>query len=181
MLDSTVFPLNIPVRISQSIISRNSIEERLLEVLKFKQSLLAGALDGGEDEIFMGESKFKHFMATVEKVAGTPSAVNTSMTDVEEREYIEEGTQTISAPVLPITPSPTTPASEFFTTAGNLFNTLAQTFADKDKTEEFISSLIEKDTSTGKSYVKIGIESEEILEKAVEAFANLLSAFSSKR
>lgn len=164
-----------------NLISRNSIEERLLEVLKFKSSLFAGALDGGEDEIFMGESKFKHFMATVEKVAGTPSAADTLMTDVEEREHVEEETQMISDSALPTTPSPTTSASEFFTTAGNLFNTLAQTFVDKDKTGAFISSLIEKDASTGKSYVKIGVESEEVLAKAVEAFANLLSAFGSKK
>jgi len=162
-----------------NLVSRGSIEERLLEVLKFKSSLFAGVLDGGEDEIFMGESKFKRFMAEVEKVVGAPSATPVSVTDVEEREEVEEmeeRAKTISADVLSAASALDT-VPNFFTAAGNLCNTLAETFADKQKTETFLSSLIQKDAATGKSYVQIPVENEEVLGRAVEVLASLLSAF----
>ena len=58
-------------------VSRGGIEHGMLDVLKFKSSMFKGVLDGGESEIFLGGSKMKKFMETVEKVsdnipAGTP-------------------------------------------------------------------------------------------------------------
>jgi hypothetical protein len=41
----------------------------MLSVLKFKSSLSEGVLDGGESEIFLGGTKMKQFMESVEKVA----------------------------------------------------------------------------------------------------------------
>lgn len=49
-------------------VSRDSIEHGMLGVLKFKSSLSAGVLDGGESEIFLGGTKMKQFMESVEKV-----------------------------------------------------------------------------------------------------------------
>lgn len=49
-------------------VSRDSIEHGMLGVLKFKSSLSAGVLDGGESEIFLGGSKMKKFMESVESV-----------------------------------------------------------------------------------------------------------------
>jgi hypothetical protein len=39
-------------------------------VLSFKKSLFAGVLDGGESEVFLGGSRLKRFMQTVENVSG---------------------------------------------------------------------------------------------------------------
>jgi len=55
-----------------NFISRGSIEERMLGVLKFKSSLFAGIFDGGENEVHMGESTFKRFMRDVEEIAHPP-------------------------------------------------------------------------------------------------------------
>ena len=55
-----------------NFISRGSIEERMLGVLKFKSSLFAGIFDGGENEVHMGESTFKQFMHDVEEIAHPP-------------------------------------------------------------------------------------------------------------
>ena len=54
----------------------------MLEVLKFKFSLFSGVLDNGANEIFMGESKFKKFMSSVEKMAVAPMTT-VPVTDVE--------------------------------------------------------------------------------------------------
>jgi superfamily II DNA/RNA helicase len=159
-----------------NLVSRGSIEERLLDVLKFKSSLFAGVLDGGEDKIFMGESKFKHFMATVEKVADAPFATHMPVTDVEEQKEHEEKNPTTFVNTPPEVSSDTS-ASELFSIAESLLDTFAKTFTDKQKTETFFSSLIQKDTSTGKSYIKIPVENSGVVQKATEAFASLLSIF----
>ncbi len=163
-----------------NLISRGSIEERLLEVLKFKSSLFAGALDGGEDEVFMGESKFKRFMATVEKVASAPVASLATVTDAEERgqrEETKEATEVKSRASLLTTAQSSSPTADLFTAAGNFFTTLTRTFADQQKTKQVVSSLFATDASTGERYLKIPVANEEAVGKAVEALSSLLSMF----
>ncbi|MBI4559020.1 MAG: DEAD/DEAH box helicase [Candidatus Hydrogenedentes bacterium] len=68
-------------------VSRGTIEHGMLSVLKFKTSMFEGVLDGGESEVFLGGSKMKKFMETVEKVAEhTPQHVPTT----EETKELEE-------------------------------------------------------------------------------------------
>src|SRR5262249_1960816 len=59
-----------PVRVV-NFVARGTIEEGMLNVLKFKKSLFAGVLDGGEKEVFLGGSRLTKFMETVE--AATPA------------------------------------------------------------------------------------------------------------
>src|SRR6202007_530012 len=51
-----------------NFIAQNTIEEGMLSVLKFKKSLFAGVLDGGDKDVFLGGSKLNRFMETVEKM-----------------------------------------------------------------------------------------------------------------
>src|SRR5262249_8599275 len=52
-----------------NFVAQGTIEEGMLSVLKFKQSLFAGVLDGGEKEVFLGGSRLTKFMETVEKAS----------------------------------------------------------------------------------------------------------------
>lgn len=57
-----------PVRIV-NFVTESSIEERILDLLKFKRSLFAGALDReGEDVVLLGGSMLKRFMQSVETI-----------------------------------------------------------------------------------------------------------------
>jgi superfamily II DNA or RNA helicase len=57
-------------------VAKGTIEEGMLSVLGFKRSLFAGVLDGGESEVFLGGSRLKQFMESVEKVtAGISGSV----------------------------------------------------------------------------------------------------------
>ena len=49
-----------------NFVSQGTIEEGMLSVLKFKKSLFAGVLDGGEKDVFLGGSRLNKFMETVE-------------------------------------------------------------------------------------------------------------------
>ena len=50
-----------------NFVAQGTIEEGMLSVLKFKKSLFAGVLDGGERDVFLGGSRLTRFMETVEK------------------------------------------------------------------------------------------------------------------
>src|SRR3989442_6712699 len=51
-----------------SFVAKGTIEEGMLSVLGFKRSLFAGVLDGGAREVFLGGSRPKRFMESVEHV-----------------------------------------------------------------------------------------------------------------
>ena len=59
-----------------NFVARGTIEEGMLSLLAFKQSLFAGILDGGDSEVVLQGTRLSKFMETVEQVAGaTPSDV----------------------------------------------------------------------------------------------------------
>jgi SNF2 family DNA or RNA helicase len=58
-----------PVRVYH-FISENTIEHGMLSVLAFKKSLFAGVLDGGAEEVFLGGTRLKRFMESVENATG---------------------------------------------------------------------------------------------------------------
>lgn len=134
-----------------NLIASETIEHRMLDVHKFKSSLFGGVLDNGEDQIFMGESKFKHFMQSVDKLA----------TQTAKPDIIEEQPSDHNQPM-----QTQETAVQLFTTVATVFGTLAQTFSANHST-------IEKDPSSGKSYLKIPIENQEVITeglKTLQAF-----------
>ncbi len=56
-----------PVRVV-NFVAQGTIEQGMLSVLSFKQSMFAGVLDGGANEVFLGGSRLKRFMDSVDKV-----------------------------------------------------------------------------------------------------------------
>ena len=55
-----------------NLVSKDSIEERMIDRLRFKRSLFEGALDGGDDTIFLSEDRFQGFMESLASL--TPEA-----------------------------------------------------------------------------------------------------------
>jgi superfamily II DNA or RNA helicase len=53
-----------------NFVARGTIEEGMLSILAFKQSLFAGILDGGESEVVLQGTRLSKFMETVEQVSG---------------------------------------------------------------------------------------------------------------
>ncbi len=153
-----------------NLVSSQSIEERMLDMLKFKSSLFSGVLDNGEDQIFMGESKFKRFMQSVEQVATTSPTLPLPFTDEEEKQIQDEPTIEEDSAM----PAPS-PQTEFFTAAETFLGTLNKTFADKQAREQIVSTFIEQDKQTGKRFLKIPVENELFVTRAVDALTGLLS------
>jgi SNF2 family DNA or RNA helicase len=59
-----------PVRVI-NFVSQGTIEQGMLSVLSFKKSMFAGVLDGGSPEVFLGGTRFKRFMDSVDQVTGS--------------------------------------------------------------------------------------------------------------
>ena len=55
-----------------NLVSKDSIEERMIDRLRFKRSLFEGTLDGGDDTIFLSEDRFQGFMESLASL--TPEA-----------------------------------------------------------------------------------------------------------
>jgi superfamily II DNA or RNA helicase len=64
-----------PVRVVH-FIAQGTIEEGMLNLLSFKRSVFTGVLDGGKSEVFLGGTRLKQFMESVERASETiPAAV----------------------------------------------------------------------------------------------------------
>ena len=72
-----------PVRVI-NFISEGTIEHGMLSLLAFKRSLFTNVLDGGEDTVFMGESRFNKFIKDVEKITTNIPPVSPEQTGKED-------------------------------------------------------------------------------------------------
>ena len=54
----------VPIQVL-NLVSKDSIEEGMIERLHFKRSLFEGTLDGGDDTIFLSDDKFRSFMESL--------------------------------------------------------------------------------------------------------------------
>jgi superfamily II DNA or RNA helicase len=176
-----------PVRVV-NFVSQGTIEEGMLGVLRFKQSLFAGVLDGGEKEVFLGGSRLNKFMETVEK-ATTAIPEATAEDDGEAQQTTTEALAEAASPEAerePQVPAAALPAADPW--AGLLQNGLALL-------EQFTAavrpgaaagqgngaaakvpglSLVTRDERTGETYLKLPMPSPEVLDKALQAFGMLL-------
>lgn len=74
-----------------NLIAKGTIEEGMLKLIEFKRSVFAGVLDGGENEVFLGGSRLKRFMESVENATDriTPPMVSES-SEPEAGEAMED-------------------------------------------------------------------------------------------
>ena len=69
-----------------NLVSKGTIEERMIDKLRFKQNMFSGVLDGGEDTIFAGEGRFKQIINALDDImeedatTATPSATSSAET-----------------------------------------------------------------------------------------------------
>jgi superfamily II DNA or RNA helicase len=180
-----------PVRVV-NFVAQGTIEEGMLSVLKFKQSLFAGVLDGGEKEVFLGGSRLNKFMETVERAAAA----------IPEATVEEDGEQLRAAreePVEPAVAEPEPEAAEPVPAApavtdpwtGLLQNGLAfleqltaaarpgAAATPRKEAGPSLSglSLIGRDERTGETYLKLPMPKPEVLDQALQAFSTLLQSF----
>ena len=181
-----------------NLVSISSIEHRMLDVLKFKSSLAEGVLDAGDDSILMQEDRFKQFMNSVDQMVGEKPevTVEAAFEPVEgdsgaEPYQIEPPAKDKkqSAPPTQLdlfdkdvpAESPTkaaeeSPASESPSSGLEWLGQLAKVLGSPEQTKSLVQSLTEKDGNTGKTYLKIPVESEAVVENVLKGIGQLFQA-----
>lgn len=176
-----------PVRVV-NFVAQGTIEEGMLSILKFKKSLFAGALDGGDKEVFLGGSRLTKFMETVEKTteaipqpaAQDPPAEQETESDSRISET-ESPVQTQAAPA--ISALPADPWSGLLQTGMALLEQLAsaapaaQSPGSRKSTPPAGLSFIRRDEQTGETYLKIPTPDPELLGRILGAVGTLLEQF----
>lgn len=66
-----------------NFVAEKTIEEGMLNVLKFKKGLFSGVLDGGDKEIHFEGSRLKRFMETIESITQDQQNVRVSENDAQ--------------------------------------------------------------------------------------------------
>ncbi|MDR2473389.1 MAG: DEAD/DEAH box helicase [Tannerella sp.] len=234
-----------------NFVSLNTIEHKMLGVLKFKSSLAEGILDNGENAIFMSDSKFDAFMRDVEQMtdlieedttpvtvwdvgddeenasSAQPSAQQSIPQEtVPERAAMERAAQESAAleraalestvpesaskhrDNLPHDPAkaiqlsifgdddfapesdisgeeikvkeaqPAMPdATELISQGFSFISGLAKTLSTPDGATKLSQSLVETDATTGRTHLKIPVESVETVSNVLNMLGNLFKNF----
>lgn len=183
-----------------NFVSINTIESRMLDLIGFKSELAHGILDGGEDAIFMSNSRHSQFMNAVEEIIVVPDAsaetvqatvATSALTTARTEEGIAEETEAAElAGQSSITSDDGTASStvngsvparapqELIAKGISFFTELSHTIAAPGGAQALVSALSETDPKTGKTYLKIPIESSAAAADAISALFGLFSAMS---
>jgi len=191
-----------PVRVAH-FISQGTIEEGMLALLGFKQSMFTGVLDGGQDEVFMGGTRLKRFMESVEKATGsippsmpseTPAPAEEESPEEEEGEADRAGpaggpkaekpaaaeaqAERRSAEAAMQRPSADAVWSSVLSAGLDFLQKLTQTVAP-GKSEAGASpvpglaSLVARDDAGGQPYLRLPLPKPEVLEQVLGLLATL--------
>lgn len=187
-----------------NFVSADTIEEQMLTKLNFKSSMFEGILDGGEDSIFLEDSKFDKLMQTVQEFAATSEEITSE--SAIEKEEIEKPISKTETNVSPDTtfsetmipdieeekadeetnPGATTVSSleknvelspeQLLTQSFQLLGAFARTLSSPEATEKLVDSLVETDAETGKTSLKINVPNRDTVVSVIGAIGKLFGA-----
>jgi SNF2 family DNA or RNA helicase len=181
-----------------NFISKNSIEERILDLLRFKKSLFAGALDSdGEDVVMIGDSQLKKFMESVETVTENLEKKDPAQERQEQLELELEATAATKEELAEHVDGPTSGADATIQLPDPLQHLLAvgaqflmnlsqavaqpkgkspvQTVGPGEPPAHSLSSLVGRDELTGKGFLKIPLPEPEVLNTVIAGLGQLLA------
>lgn len=180
-----------------NFITEGSIEQGMLSLLKFKRSMFSGILDNGENEVFIGTSRFNQFIKTVETAtegipkieekvsrAGFEEAIEdeqTSHEEVAEEDSPKEEAKKIFSPE----PAFDREATRHFLQAGVSFlEKMLKQFGSDTNEESILSDAqslfgikVKKDETTGKQTLQIPLPDDETIKRLVQAGQLFLNIF----
>jgi SNF2 family DNA or RNA helicase len=187
-----------------NLVSQDSIEHRMLDVLKFKKGIADGILDGGDNNIFLGEDRFNQFMKSVESVtSGLPSVASTfdikeeietekqlavmsdgTITEVEsaEEEILQQASDGIN---LNQTSGETniyevSKEEEIIEKGNSFLEGLLNILRNPESTERLVNKITETDKETGQTYLKLPINNTGIVENALKLISSLFGGIAKK-
>jgi len=162
-----------PVRVV-NFVAQGTIEQGMLSLLSFKQSLFAGVLDGGQSEVFLGGSRLKRFMESVDQVTGAIPPAMPSQEDTASQASDGAGPRK-PAPA----PGPIQAQWESLLSAGLSFlGRLGGALSGETNAPVDVGSAvkIEIDEASGQRHLRVPVPSKKVLND----IASLLSLLAEK-
>ena len=157
-----------------NMVSAQTIEHRMLSVLKFKSSMAAGILDGGDDVIFLGESRFKKFMETVDELvvspaegSGSSGAIEESTGESPEEKAVPEVDSKVNDPAEP---------QELLKSGLDFLSRLSVVLSQPDTTKQLVDSIVSEDPDDGKTYLKVPVESKQTVENIIGLIGTMVQS-----
>ncbi|HXG09318.1 MAG TPA: DEAD/DEAH box helicase [Gemmataceae bacterium] len=145
-----------------NLVTRNSIEERVLKTIELKRSLFEGLFTEGTDEVSFAALGRPAFLETVRELVA-------------------------AEPRHPVAPAPAAPAADprqALVLAGvQLLEALAGVLggtADDGRAADGLSSLITTDPRTGQSMLQLPLPSPEVLQRGAAALQTILQGLAAK-
>jgi superfamily II DNA or RNA helicase len=167
-----------PVRVVH-FIAQGTIEEGMLGLLAFKKSLFTGVLDDGANEVFLGGTKMKRFMESVEKATGAipPSMPQepdrTASGNVAEADAAVSEVHSASEPSLP---PPERIWTDVVSAGMSLLEKLGQALSTDVQSAGragLPTSMVARDEATGQSYLKLPLPDAGVVQRIVEMLGAL--------
>jgi superfamily II DNA/RNA helicase len=163
-------------------VARDTIEHGMLDLLRFKKSLFTGVLDGTQDEVFMGGSRLKKFMDSVEAATGSiPASATDSGSGQRETIDAHDSVKDQSPSISPAQDDYTRTISTLLGLGKSLLDNLAQAVGNRATSSA--GWKMEPDAATGQPCLKIPIPSPEVIGKAnlwLQAIAGALGGAGEK-
>lgn len=179
-----------------NMVAIGTIEEQMLDKLRFKSAMFEGVLDGGEDTIYVGDKTgFNQMLDTlcdmVDNEENEPTSPITqeeepaeTVHDADSNEIPpelcdEESINDVSTTQVPTSASGT-PAREVadpndvVRQGVSFFSSLAQTLSSPEATRQLVDSLVETDKQTGQTSLRIPVPNKETVQSVLGALAKLL-------
>jgi superfamily II DNA or RNA helicase len=179
-----------PVEIINLVAAR-SIEEGMLSLLAFKQSLFSGVLDGGKSNVTLEGTRLSRFMKQVEKATTATAPAPAPASPAANSATTPEPTtaETLTAPM----PGPTEAAPVGTTSApvhgastvANPWQSLLEVGvrlidelgkADKSQSDRpEAGALVQRDPHSGERYLRLPVPEPEAIEQLASALLRLLA------
>ena len=171
-----------PVRVI-NFVAQGTIEHSMLSILSFKQSLFAGVLEKGQDEVFLGGSRLKRFMESVETVTTRPAAPMSAPTETDESGVTETPAASTKGKTRKATASDSADWEKLLSAGIGMLGKLSQALAGGKTSKssplaKMVSGLaVEKDPTTGQQQLKVPMPPKETLQtiaKFIDEFVKTL-------
>jgi len=166
-----------------NFVAQGTIEHSMLSLLAFKQSLFSGVLDKGKDEVFLGGTRLKRFMDSVDQATrAIPEPMPQQAEPAEDGQTPEEEVS-VTAEQSKDGGSEQERAWSDMVAAGVTFvQRLSETLLGGEsrphgRSGQMLSGLrVETDEATGQRHLKMPVPKKE----TIQGIINLLSEFSNK-
>ncbi|MDJ0892004.1 MAG: C-terminal helicase domain-containing protein [Gammaproteobacteria bacterium] len=164
-----------------NFVAEASIEHNLMELLEFKQSLAAGVLDGGENQVHLGGSRLARFMESVERATTQPVADSSPLVPVDSqavgaadgepaKETIDRTAERSLESDVDHDRDPWQPLLAF---AQTLLTEMAEPSRRKQRRSS--GRMVRRDPQTGERYLHLPVPDQDKMTRLLDALRDVLA------